>query len=409
MKLLHTSDWHLGRSLYGRKRYDEFKGFLDWLMMTIREHSIDALLVSGDIFDTGTPSNRAQELYYQFLSQVFRSDCRHVVITAGNHDSPTFLDAPKTLLRHQNIHVVGGVGASSEDEVLVLKDAKGQPELIVCAVPYLRDRDIRLSEAGESMEDKAQKLVMGVKKHYNQVCRAAVSLRDSQSHPLPIVAMGHLFTAGGDTIKEDGVRDLYVGSLGHVGADIFPSEIDYLALGHLHIPQKAGGLDHFRYSGSPLPMSFGEANHQKIVLEVDFEETRLEIRELPVPRFQELQRIRGNLDNLIQVITRLKETGSNAWLEIECFEDVGTGLLQETVKSLIEGTGMEIIRTGNSGMVFRILGQEAPTETLNDLSEEDVFVRCMEAKEVPEIHRPELLGAFREVLASLNEQDVQAE
>ncbi|MDZ4186401.1 MAG: exonuclease subunit SbcD, partial [Desulfuromonadales bacterium] len=91
MKLLHTSDWHIGRALYGRKRYDEYQAFLNWLAALIESEDIDVLLVAGDVFDNSTPSNRAQELYYRFLCRVAATPSRHVVITAGNHDSPSFL------------------------------------------------------------------------------------------------------------------------------------------------------------------------------------------------------------------------------------------------------------------------------------------------------------------------------
>jgi DNA repair protein SbcD/Mre11 len=107
MKLLRTSDWHLGRALYGRKRYDEYGAFLNWLAELIESRDIDALLVAGDVFDSSTPSNRAQELYYRFLCRVAASPRRHVVVTAGNHDSPSFLDAPRELLKFLNIHVMG--------------------------------------------------------------------------------------------------------------------------------------------------------------------------------------------------------------------------------------------------------------------------------------------------------------
>ena len=153
MKILHTSDWHLGRSLYGRKRYDEFSAFLDWLTQTIENEGIDALLVAGDVFDTSTPSNRAQELYYRFLCRVSTSCCRHVVVIAGNHDSPSFLNAPKELLRALNVYVVGSMTDPLEDEVIVLHKDE-QPEAIVCAVPYLRDKDIRTVEPGETIDDK---------------------------------------------------------------------------------------------------------------------------------------------------------------------------------------------------------------------------------------------------------------
>jgi exonuclease SbcD len=176
MRILHTSDWHLGRSLYGRKRYEEFSSFLDWLAQTIEDEKVDALLIAGDVFDTSTPSNRAQELYYRFLCRVATSCCRHVVVVAGNHDSPSFLNAPKELLRALNVYVVGSMTEALEDEVFVLH-ADDKPEAIVCAVPYLRDKDIRTVEPGETIDDKNAKLVEGLKNHYADVCAIAEQKR----------------------------------------------------------------------------------------------------------------------------------------------------------------------------------------------------------------------------------------
>ena len=146
---------------------------LSWLVELIDAEQVDVLLVAGDVFDTSAPSNRAQELYYRFLYQVANSACRHVVITAGNHDSPSFLNAPREVLRFLNVHVVGNASASPGDEVLVLHDPEGKPELVVCAVPYLRDRDIRQAEAGETISDKERKLVEGIREHYRQVVEEA--------------------------------------------------------------------------------------------------------------------------------------------------------------------------------------------------------------------------------------------
>lgn len=213
MKILHTSDWHIGRTLYGRKRYEEFAAFLTWLADTIEQQEMVALLVSGDVFDTSAPSNRAQELYYRFLCRVAASSCRHVVVTAGNHDSPSFLNAPKELLKTLNVHVIGCASETPEDEMLVLRNAKAVPELIVCAIPYLRDRDLRVAEAGESVEDKEQKLLDGIQNHYAAVAALAAQTRTELGADIPIVAMGHIFTAGGQTVDGDGVRELYVGSL----------------------------------------------------------------------------------------------------------------------------------------------------------------------------------------------------
>ena len=277
LTILHTSDWHLGRRLYGQMRYDEFQAFLDWLTETIEAQKVDVLIVAGDIFDTMTPSNRAQSLYYQFLGTVSSLYCEHVVIVSGNHDSPTFLDAPANVLKFLNVHVIGTACENIEDEVLILKDKQNQPQCLIAAVPYLRDRDVRSSSAGESSEDKDSKVVTGIKTHYDSVAEIAKAkqsqLIEQHKYYVPIIATGHLFTAGGRTTEDDGVRDLYVGSLGKVSVDMFDECFDYVALGHLHVPQKVGGCEHIRYSGSPIAMGFGEARQQKQVLLIQFAES----------------------------------------------------------------------------------------------------------------------------------------
>ena len=269
LTLLHTSDWHLGRRLYGKPRYDEFKQFLDWQLQTLREQKVDVLLIAGDIFDTTAPSNQAQNLYYDFLSQVCDTDCRHVIIVAGNHDSASFLEAPKQLLKAFNIHIIGSMTDTPTDEVITLLDKAGQPELIVMAVPYLRDRDVRTVGHGERLDDKERKLAQGIKAHYARIADIAMAqqaqLQAKYKRTIPIVATGHLFTVGGQTMEGDGVRDLYVGSLGSIGTEIFHPQIDYVALGHLHIPQAVGGQPHIRYAGSPIAMGFGESRQQKQV------------------------------------------------------------------------------------------------------------------------------------------------
>lgn len=137
------------------------------------------------------------------------------------------------------------------------------------AVPYLRDRDVRTVGHGERLDDKERKLAQGIKAHYAQIADIAIAqqaqLKAKYKRIIPIVATGHLFTVGGQTMEGDGVRDLYVGSLGSIGAEIFHPQIDYVALGHLHIPQVVGGQPHIRYAGSPIAMGFGESRQQKQV------------------------------------------------------------------------------------------------------------------------------------------------
>jgi exonuclease SbcD len=413
MKILHTSDWHIGRMLYGRNRYEEFEAFLGWMAETIDHEQVDVLLVAGDIFDTSTPSNRAQALYYRFLCRVAASSCRHVVVIAGNHDSPTFLNAPKELLRALDVHVVGAVTEQREDEVLVLSNEAGLPDLIVCAVPYLRDRDIRLAEAGESIEDKERKLIEGIRNHYAEVVALAEQQRETLGVQVPIVAMGHLFTAGGQTADGDGVRELYVGSLAHVTAGIFPEAIDYLALGHLHVPQKVGGSELMRYSGSPLPMGFGEAKQSKSVCLLEFANanisTEASVRLVSVPVFQKLEQVKGSWAEISARMLELSAVGSDAWLEVVYEGEEVMSDLQECLNIAVADTEMEILRVKNKRIVDRVLNQAHNEETLDDLNVNDVFERCLAANEVPDAQRAELLRAFQETMASLNDDDIRAE
>jgi len=409
LKLLHTSDWHIGRTLYGRKRYEEFEAFLTWLAETIQQNEIDALLVAGDVFDTSAPSNRAQELYYRFLCRVAASSCRHVVVVAGNHDSPSFLNAPKELLKALDVHVVGSCTESPEDEVLVLRNEQDVPELIVCAVPYLRDRDIRVAEAGERVEDKERKLIEGIRTHYAAVAALAEQKREELGADIPIVGTGHLFTAGGQTVDGDGVRELYVGSLAHVTAGIFPACFNYLALGHLHVPQKVNGLETIRYSGSPLPMGFGEAKQQKSVCQVEFHSTAASVQLIDVPIFQKLERVKGDWEGISNRILELSATNSQGWLEVIYDGTEVIGDLRERLEAAISGTQMEILRIKNNRIIDRVLGQIHEEETLDDLNVNDVFERCLAVHDVPEEQRPELLRAYQETVSSLYEDDVQAE
>lgn len=225
----------------------------------------------------------------------------------------------------------------------------------------------------------------------------------------PIVAMGHLFTAGGQT--GDGVRELYVGSLAHVGADIFPEYIvDYLALGHLHVSQAVGRPDSLiRYSGSPIPIGFGEAKHAKSVSLVEFPGATPVVTEIPIPRFQELERICGDLDEISTRVNELKSLESNIWLEIIYEGDEIIGNLRERLDEIIEGTKIEVLKIENKQLLKSITTRIHNTETLEELSTEDVFKRCMDTQNVPEYQRAELIRTYNEAINSLHDEDSNAE
>jgi len=400
VRVLHTSDWHIGNQLFGRKRYAEFEQFLAWMQQTIKEQKVDVLLISGDIFDTTTPSNKAVELYFNFLNSVAKDGvCKHIVITAGNHDSPSFLVAPKEILKFLNIHIVANIDI--KDEVLKLSvDGK---DLIVCAVPYLRDRDLRDSNFGESFEDREQKLISAIKNHYKEVAEYAKSLKEGSE---PIIAMGHLFVRGENTKVGDGVRELYVGSLGFVGADIFDEDFDYVALGHLHIPQNVGGKSNIRYSGSPLAMGFNEAKQQKSVTILDFND-KLEISTIDVPKFQELEQIVGNLDDITNRLNELVAQNRNIWIEVVYKGDEVVGNLNRKIEDIVKNSQVEVLRVKSKNYNTKSLSQTNSQESLQELDVYEVFDRCLDYYDVDIEQRDELKALYKEVVNSINEKDLR--
>lgn len=435
LRLLHTSDWHLGRRLYGHTRYEEFSAFLDWLYNCIVEQSIDVLIVAGDIFDSMTPSNKAQALYYEFLGRVSHSSCQHVIIVAGNHDSPSLLDAPKEVLKFLNVHIIGTACQNIEDEVITLSNNNGEPQAIILAVPYLRDKDVRQSLSAESSSDKNSQLIAGIKAHYQQATEIAKQrqkafAKQSPSFTIPIIATGHLFATGGKTTSDDGVRDLYVGSLGQVGADAFDADISYVALGHLHVPQKVAGKEHIRYSGSPIAMGFGEAKQQKQVLLVEFESATasppssslldnddknptnskpISIQAINVPCFHKLAQITGDLEHIKQQIDALKNDNKAVWVEVIYQSDEIISNLTEQLAEMIKDSKVDIIKIKNSQTYQRVLKQSEQSESLHDLSKDEVFSRCLDIHKVAENQRDDLMACFQQIVYEIEHEDVRAE
>ena len=405
LKILHTSDWHLGRSLYGQNRHAEFAAFLDWLMQTLQQERVDVLMIAGDVFDTITPNHAAQELYYRFLAQVSAYClCRHIIIIGGNHDSASFLNAPKALLFALNVHVIGAATNPIDKEVLVLKNAQGEPAAIVCAVPYLRDRDVRVSVDGESSQDKSLALTQGIKDHYRQALAIAEHKQQELGSNAPIIAMGHLFSQGGMTLDADGMRELYVGSLAHIGADCFDG-FDYVALGHLHVPQAVGGQAHIRYCGSPIPMGFGEAKQQKQVLHVAFTGRLPEINAINIPNFQVLQRIQGDLPHIQAELKQLMQSGSTAYIEVVYQGNELVADLSEKLDAQVQGSDLRLLRVYNRQFVNNVLASASADATLPDLNPTAVFEACMAQHDLDDAQKAQLRDSYQHVLHQVEQPE----
>jgi len=327
VKILHTSDWHLGQSFMGKTREEEHQSFLVWLLEIIENETIDVLIVAGDIFDTGTPPNYALELYYNFLTKLSLSSCENIIITAGNHDSIATLKAPKQLLKALNIHVVT---SGDEDENEIVNIYKGEElEGIICAVPFLRDYVVRQSLSGETIKDKENALSLGIKEHYNNVYKEALDL--CKDKDVPIIATGHLTTVGSKASESE--RDIYIGGALDIDSDFFGKDFDYVALGHLHINQIVG-KDHIRYSGSPIPLSFSESTSQKKVNIVEFDKKEPKVTELEIPLYRPLLVIRGNVESVLKELQNVEN--KETWIEVHLKDDNSFHANQEIRKKAQE-------------------------------------------------------------------------
>ncbi|MFZ2949751.1 MAG: exonuclease SbcCD subunit D C-terminal domain-containing protein, partial [Desulfuromonadaceae bacterium] len=197
---------------------------------------------------------------------------------------------------------------------------------------------------------------------------------------------------------------LYVGTLGQVRADVFPDCFDYLALGHLHLAQRVSGSDIRRYSGAPIPMSFGEAGQRKIVVALNVGADGVTVQEIAVPGFQALATVRGDWKRITERIAELKRGAAPVWLEVVYEGDEVIGDLQERLRELIDGTALEILRAKNMRLVQKTLSRMETEETLDDLTVDDVFARCLSSHEVPLEQQDDLIAAFCETVAALHEE-----
>lgn len=380
MRLIHTSDWHLGQHFYTKSRSAEHQAFLSWLIKQASEHQVDAIIVAGDVFDTGSPPSYARELYNRFVVELQTTGCQLVVL-GGNHDSVATLNESRDLLACLNTQVIASSAGELQHQVLPLKQRDGSVGAILCAVPYLRPRDIQTSLAGQSAAEKQNALQQAIAEHYQSLYDLAVEQRDALGGNLPIVATGHLTTIGAST--SDSVRDIYIGSLDAFPASAFPPA-DYIALGHIHRPQRVTSSEHIRYSGSPIPLSFDELGSEKSICLVDFAGSTLEkVTLLPVPQFQPMQLIKGSIEQIEQQLAAFKDCDSEKpiWLDIEISSSAYLNDLQRRIQQQTESLPVEVIllRRSKEQRLSALTRQDK--ETLSELSVSDVFERRLAQEE----------------------------
>lgn len=386
MLLIHTSDWHLGHHLHGLNRDYEHRCFLNWLLDTLEDRRADALLVSGDVFDSANPSAAAQALYYQFLAESRRRlPNLDLVIVAGNHDSASRLDAPQPLLKAFNIHVIGSLrrtqsGSIDSERLLVpLTNRDGETAAWCAAVPFLRPAD--LPRAGKT-EDW---LVQGVRDIYADVFTA---LSERRRPGQALVATGHAYMTG-TQISELSERKIQVGNQQAIPVDIFPEHAAYTALGHLHRAQRVGRRDHVRYSGSPLPLSLDEADYLHQVVAVSLNgEAPADIESVPVPRAVDIIRLpkgkeNHTVDMLIPLLHALPEREGNSlapheypYLELSVYLNKPQPGLRKQLEDVLVTKAVRLLKIKTVYPKSKAsLADSLPQKSLSQLSPADVFTR----------------------------------
>ena len=381
MKILHTSDWHLGQNFYNKSRKNEHERFLQWLLEQVTEHNIDAIIVAGDIFDTSTPPSYAREMYNKFVVDSNKIGCQ-LVLLGGNHDSVSVLKETQQLLKYMGADVIPNTNEDHATQVVELKGKTGDVEALVCAIPFIRPRDVLTSQAGVSGVERQKQLGDAIKQHYQSVYDAAVAKRETFENrdTMPIIATGHLTAMG--VQQSDSVRDIYVGNLDGFSADGFP-DADYIALGHIHRPQVVAKREYIRYSGSPIPLSFDELKSQKQVCVVEFVEGERTISQLAVPTFQPLAEIKGDLSEIESQLNQYigSDGELSVWLSIEVQAQDYLSDLQERMRALTEGLNVEVLQLRRARERRNQALEQESAETLSELSPMDVFTKRIALEE----------------------------
>ncbi|WP_338681653.1 exonuclease SbcCD subunit D C-terminal domain-containing protein [Janthinobacterium sp. TB1-E2] len=404
MRLLHTSDWHLGQTLHNFERGYEHQCFLDWLLDTLVTEQVDVLLVAGDVFDNANPSAASQKQLYVFLQQArARLPALQLVVVAGNHDSAGRLEAPGPLLAAHGTHVIGHLlrdeagNIDLERLLLPLAGGDGQVQAWCLAVPFLRPGDVPKLPAGDTQDA----YLGGITLLYRQLTDLALARRQPGQ---AIVAMGHCHMVGGE-MSNDSERRIVIGGTEMLPSGIFDTAIAYAALGHLHKAQAVGDQEHIRYCGSPIPLSFAEVNyrHQVLCLDIDGEQLT-EVRAIEVPRAVPLLRVPATPAPINEVLAQLAALDVPAapaeaqpFLEVRVRLDAPEPGLRTRIETALDGKHVRLAKIETSSAARSSAPENLTLDQLAQLQPDDIFRRLYlqkYGKEAP----PEQLSALAELL-----------
>ncbi|NLR90878.1 exonuclease subunit SbcD [Flammeovirga agarivorans] len=411
MKILHTADWHIGKRLHNYSLSDDFERFSTWLQSYILAEKIDVLLLAGDVFDTGYPSLSSQQQYFNCIATLKKKAPHlHIIITDGNHDSTTALNAPKELLKYFDVQIRSGLTSSPEDEIVEIKEDDGTINCVICAVPFLRDRDIRKLVDQSDYDDRINAVKEGIKQHYQELAE----LVKTRVYKAPVIAMGHLYTHGVSS-DQSSEREIQMGHQAGVEGNIFSKEFDYVALGHIHSAQQIKGQVPIFYSGSPFPLSFSERNYEHGVRQLEFTDGELTSKKIAIPKFRRLIKIKGTLDDVRTKLFSIdtEEGMLNNLIELEIIEEKYNPTLHIDIEELMNeheknfSTHQSIIikhRFSFNKEIKSASEMYDESVDINDLTPYDVFKQRLDQEDKIQIEeglKQQLLDAF----LTINEQD----
>ncbi|MGM0557645.1 MAG: exonuclease SbcCD subunit D C-terminal domain-containing protein [Myxococcota bacterium] len=413
MKILHTSDWHLGVSMQDASCEAEQQRFLNWLVDTIDERGIEVLVLAGDVFHFRQPSNASRQQFYDFIVDCDReTDLRQIVVVGGNHDSPSGLQAPSNLLEYLNVHTVGGITAdeASWHQCLVpVHGDSGEVELVVAAVPYVPESKLGISGVGRSpTEIRADFL-----EQFGGLYSTLADLAEDQWGDVPLLTTGHLTTYSDAHDVKDGDFHTPIhqtGTIEHLPPAIFDERFDYVALGHIHraMPVEKGRI---WYSGTPVPTSRNETG-KRFVLEYDSDDGSL--KHVEVPRWRDIVSLEGSADEIATSLEQLEETDDlptyvfvHVRGEKHDYENPPYQRFQAILEAK-EGKRPRIVdyRETNAEDIADLDGD--PPEDLDDLDPVDVFKKMFE-REHSTSPDDDILTAFRELLVDEYDDDDELE
>ncbi|MBM7702641.1 exonuclease SbcCD subunit D [Metabacillus iocasae] len=390
MRLLHTADWHLGRTLEGRSRLEEQAQFLDELVEIVEREKVDAILMAGDAFDTVNPPAAAEQLFYESMSRLCDGGKRPIIVISGNHDNPERLSAASPLATQHGITLLG----LPTTDVQHIYIPSQQEYLRVAALPY--PSESRLKEVLSEENDERQ-----IRNSYDLRVKGIFDKMSEQFTPDAVnVAMSHIYVTGGSST--DSERPIEVGGAYTVAATSLPAAAQYVALGHLHRPQDIKRANTIaRYSGSPLAYSFSEANYTKSVTIVDAQPGQIaQVSEIPLSSGKPLVRWKAK-EGLAKVYNWLDEgRDQTAWIDLEIH-----------VKDALSIEEIHRLRKLHSGFihirpVFDAKPEDVERRSTRDVPVEELFKKFYERQTGGGTPDDELVKLFLTLVQDEHTEDV---